>query len=168
MLLAAAAAMTCAAGIVLGFGFAVPVEVSEPAPGGALSRDVVAADPASEAGDAPTTEEKPSLAALRRVASLDLRQPLFEPSPPTTPQRDPRPTGAKLSLDLLGTVDEPGHSYAILALGSGEIELRGEGEVVDTPGGTVTVLEVEPRRVVVRHGGQRIELEMPEPEVRWP
>lgn len=167
VLLAAVLAASALVGV-LAFGLGVPVNVKQPPASDALRTPSIT--PAATQGV--TAEDGPavSLQRLRRIASLDLRRPLFAPE---KPEPDPAETSAAprvvpLSLELLGTVDEPGHSYAIVSYPGSEWELRGVGESFDTPAGVVTIVEVTPRRVVVEHQGERRELTMPEPKGQWP
>ena len=164
------AAAVCVAGVVavVGFGLGVRAQVTPPPPSESLRKTSITR--AASQGVAADDEPAVSLQRLRGIASLDLRRPLFAPEQPepSTAASKPTPRVTPLSLDLLGTIDEPGHSYAILSYAGGEWDLRGPGESFDTPAGTVTVVEVTPRRVIVEHRGERRELTMPEPEVQRP
>lgn len=167
LLLAAVLAASALVGV-LAFGLGVPVKVKQPPASDSLRNTTIT--PATTQGVAAEDGPAISLQRLRRIASLDLRRPLFAPEKPepTTAASNPTPRVTPLSLELLGTVDEPGHSYAILSYPGSPWELRGPGESLDTPAGTVTILEVTPRRVIVEHRGKRLERTMPDPEVQRP
>lgn len=165
------AAAVCVAGVVavVGFGLGVRAQVTPPPPSESLRNAPIApaaSRDAAERGDEPAV----SLQRLRRVASLDLRRPLFEPDEPPAQAaaREAASRAPALSIELLGTINEPGHSYAIVSYPGSPWELRGVGERFDTPAGSVTIVEITPRRVTCRHRGEQRRLEMPEPEVPRP
>ena len=104
-----------------------------------------------------------SLAQLQRVASMPLRQTLFpedEPDP-VLPNRPVVNTGRPLSVQLLGTVIEPGKSMAFFKDSDQSVKLIFVGETADTVGGPVTVTDVVPRRVTLEHAGTTRQLAMP-------
>jgi len=162
-MLAAAAVLAGGGGAVVALGLAVAVDAPSARP--------TAADPAGHRTDDP--DPAPGLAArgvsladLRRVASIDLRRPLYDPPQPEADRAtaataaDPN---AGLPVTLIGTANETGHSMAILRRTDQKIEVRRAGESFETPTGVVRVIDVTDRRVELQFAGRRHTLAMPEP-----
>lgn len=163
-----AAVAVAGAMAVVGFGLGQPVEVTPPPPSASLREAPV--EPAAARDDSPEDsdvgdEHSTSLRRLRGLASLDLRRPLFAPEkPPADTSPDNANQRPALSIELLGTIDEPGHAYAIVSYPGSPGELRGVGERFDTPAGPVTIVEITARRAILQYRGEQRELKMPEPE----
>ncbi len=143
-----AAVIAVAAIATLVVGLSAPVDI-EAAPTTRLSVDDANPDTASD----PNTEtNKLTLTDLRRVSSLDLRRPLFEDPTPAVTQTQAQPT-VPLNLTLVGTVQEDGHSMAMLRKADGSITVCAEGATLDNPAGTITIKQVETDRVTLIHRG---------------
>ncbi|QDU70613.1 hypothetical protein [Mucisphaera calidilacus] len=92
------------------------------------------------------TRAGPTLNALRQAAALDLRRPLYDPSPPPQVQR---PTTTQLPVELVATIDDADASVAILRKRDGTTEIALAGESITTPNGTITVTAVKQRSVEI-------------------
>jgi hypothetical protein len=88
------------------------------------------------------------------IYQIDLRQPLVDPPPAAAPA----PTQAQVTVPvrLVGTVVEPGFSYAMLRNSAGEVKTVGVGESVDG----VEVVSIVPGSAVVRYSGQTATLKV--------
>ena len=115
-----------------------------------------------------TSPPSPSSASVASLRSISAARCLNRTSRPRRPANAAASRAPALSIELLGTINEPGHSYAIVSYPGSPWELRGVGERFDTPAGSVTIVEITPRRVTLRHRGEQRRLEMPEPEVPRP
>lgn len=95
----------------------------------------------------------PPLAAFEPLWDLDLRRPLFDPAPV---QPAPLATVAPptLSVRLVGTVTEVGHSQALLMTPEGKLEIRGIGE----QSGGAEILAIDEAGITVRFAGQTLVL----------
>lgn len=94
----------------------------------------------------PTRSIEPDLPPLQAFASvwrMDLQRPL----------QDVAATAAPLGIKLVGTVDEPGRSMAMIGLRSGSIELKAVGEAIDDPAGPIRIVKIEPSAVTIEHAG---------------
>jgi hypothetical protein len=166
------AAGLCGAGVaaVVTWGLITPVEVTAARPSFQLSSAGQSTQP-SDRASARHTPARPSLEQLQRLASMKLRQPLYDPEPTqaqkqakqTQPSHSHQPD-AQLTLRLVGTVQEPGHSMAMFQTQDGTIELCAQGHSVENGGdqAVVKVTRVEHRKVVVQYNGQSHELSLPE------
>ncbi len=148
----AAAAVGLAAVAVLAAGVAVPLETGPDEPDVPSSEGAggAARDPAAEQAKAERARAK--LAELQRVSGLDVRRPL---------QDAPVAGGASkvpMTVRLIGTVDEPGHSMAMFQKKDGTIALCAEGQSVDDAGGAVTVKRIDQQTVTVEYADETIEL----------
>ena len=157
------AAATIALGgiVVLAAGLMTPVQVAVE---GADTRPIVSrGTPASAPSERPKASGVAGLALeeLQLLCTTDLRKPLFDAPPVPGAQGPAKSAAAALSVRLLGTVDEPGHSMAILQTSNGSIEVCGEGQKTDDAGGGVTVLRIDHQKVTVMQGGQSHELVVP-------
>lgn len=95
-----------------------------------------------------------TLAELQHAAQLDLRRPLYDvPSAP--PPASPAP--APLSVRLLGTLVEPGHSRAILVGSDGRSVLKAVGENIND----AQLLEIGPDSVTLGYRGTSVVLITP-------
>lgn len=174
VLWSAAAALCLAGAAVIAWGVATtatvtPREQAIDAPAVA-GRDQPTDSPNAPAGPA-NARERPSLEALNRLASLKLRQPLFEQASTdqrqtaTEEENDDEPRRS-LSLRLVGTIQEPGHSMALFRKSNGTFELCPQGQSIEDGSGQVTVTRVGRRTVTVQFAGRSRELTMPDEESR--
>jgi hypothetical protein len=155
-----AAAVMAAGGIVaLAAGVltpvAGPVKAASSRPAG--GREQPASAPVAAEAAAPSGL---TLDELQQLCSRDLRAPLFESAAATRPQESARPA-LTLTVRVLGAIQEPGHSMAILQKSDGAIDTYGEGQKFTDAGVEVTVLKVGREKVVIVHGGQTDELAVP-------
>jgi hypothetical protein len=161
-LMSAGAILTgMAAGATLLLGVLLPVRVppEEPRARRPASADEQPALVTAEdvAGD------HPSLPALRRVCSLDLRRPLYDAPPEKTPDVQPPAAKVPLAIRLLGTVQEPGHSMAMVQTSDGMIEVYAEGDRIDDAGSVFMIMKIEAEQVTIDHGGRSHTLTLPKP-----
>ena len=120
-----------------------PVPVQAPSPG--KSQNV----PGVSAGAA---NSKP-LTAYSSVWQRDLRKPLFDEATTTAAVSAPK---TRLNVTLMGTVVDPGYSYALLRSGSGQTKLVEIGQVID--GAELT--EVNADTVTMKFGGETVTLQI--------
>jgi hypothetical protein len=145
-------------GAILVAGFLLPVEVEAQetqTPG--VSETQPAASRRSSSQPSPMAQVYEQ---LEQLASRPLRRELEEPRK-STPQRPaglPRP---KLSISLVGTAREPGHSMAVFGKPDGSIQWVRPGETIETPSGNVTLEQVTAAGVTVRFAGETVQLELP-------
>lgn len=85
----------------------------------------------------------------------DLRKPLFHESPAAAQ------TGAPLTLQLVGTAIEAGHSVAMLRKSDGTFAFCRVGESVDDVGGQARVTRIDADRVSLQYAGALRELQAP-------
>ena len=88
--------------------------------------------------------------------------PRQEPKPklrPTLPPKQPRPTDA--GLRVIGTVIESGKSLAIFADTNGSIQLRGEGDSIETSTGSAKIDRIELRQVSISFEDETLTLKAP-------
>lgn len=147
----AAGALGLVALAVLAAGVAVPLELAPDEP------DIPPApenNPAADRGAEQARAERArgELAALQRVASLDLRRPLHDAPAAGGPSKVP------MTVRLIGTVKETGHSMAMFQKKDGTIELCAEGESIDDTGGAVTVKRIDQETVTVEYADETVEL----------
>ena len=81
-----------------------------------------------------------SSAAFESVLDLDLRRPLFD-APPAALIVKTSTQPAAVGIQLTGTFVEPGHSYAVFALPSGNVEVKRVGEKTSDVGAEVMKIE---------------------------
>ncbi len=169
MLLSGAAVLGLAGVAVMAAAIALPVTVDaqaaaidRPAPGGA---------PVNPSVDTPQprpARDPLALPQLLRVASRDLRPPLFDPPPPPPtndnagdPSRpQPRQT---LKIRLVGTVIEDDQAVGLFQASNNEMLVGMQGRGFDSPEGRVEVLKVELYQATVRLGGRTHQLSIPKP-----
>lgn len=130
-------------------------------------------DPASrapvpdQAADGPASDDPAparfEIAELQRLCARDLRRPLFDPAPKLAEKTATKKAAAKanLSVKLIGTVSEPGHSMAMLLKSDRTFAWCAEGQSIEDRGIELTVTKVDSDRVTVRYGGKVHELELP-------
>jgi hypothetical protein len=94
-----------------------------------------------------------ALAELNRVAAMDLRPSLFDPPTSDRSATDDTRAPKAMRVILIGTAVEPGRSMALFRMPGGEVELAGEGQSIDDPGGAVVVDRIEHRKVTVTYRG---------------
>ena len=107
-----------------------------------------------------STQSIPPLSAFDSVARLDLRRPLVDSPPPakvTAVASNPPPA---LSIKLVGTVVQPGHSRALLLLPDGKIEMKRVGEIT----ASAQILEITKSTVTVSYLGSDVTLKLEKPE----
>ena len=97
------------------------------------------------------------LVELLPLCDRDLRRPL---------NADPAagagsPSGTPLTLQLVGTANEPGHSMAILKKGDGTVVLGALGDTIDGAGGPSVITRIAPDRISVKYAGSVRELVLP-------
>jgi len=159
-LITGAAVAVAASGLaLLAAGFAFPIKVSSPtatlAPRAASRPAEVSAGTPQRTGLADLT-----LGELQALCATDLHRPLFDP-PGAAASQGESPSATPLTLQLLGTIDEPGHSVAIFLARDGSIRLCSPGESLDDAGGPARLLSVEHQKATVLYAGQRHDLVMP-------
>jgi hypothetical protein len=153
----AAASIALGAVAVVVTGVALPVRIDD----AAAVADARTIRPATAEADGEAGRNRPPLQALLRLAKRDLRPPLYDPPPPPEPQpRTDPPT--PLTVQLVGTILEPGHAMAILQQPDGSTEICAAGESIDHAGRPLTVTEVGARSAVVTWSGRSQTLELPE------
>lgn len=147
-------AVACIVVLTAGLGMEVRVQSAD-----LIEGDTVATLQPKAPTQGPAARPEHDLAELRRICQRDLRRPLFDP--PATPV--PAEFQVPLSLSLIGIVNEPGHSMALIQKGDSSVVLCAVGETVESPAGVVTIVAVEPQSVTVRHGQslQKLELSVP-------
>lgn len=164
-LLAGALAAPSVAVLVLGGVVPVRVETEQAGEPAAAADGTPQGQGASAAArDAPP--RRAAMADLLRLCRTDLRKPLYDADEPA---QDPKGRKAAarqaarsaLTLRLIGTVNEPGHSMAMFQKKDGSIALCAQGESLDEAGGAVTVTRVEYEKVTVQYGNRSHELVIP-------
>ena len=86
------------------------------------------------------------------IYARDLRKPLYDPKPIViTSAPPPKP---KLTVALVGTVTEPGFSYAMLKGLSGKVKFVSVGQMIDK----AELLEISANSVKVKFHGETITL----------
>jgi hypothetical protein len=149
----AAALLGLGAVAVLAVGLILPVQIAAtPAAARAEVARVVpppAGPPAKSAADAAQ-----ALAAdLQRLSGRDLRRPLFD-SPAEARGTPGSPVRPPLTMQLIGTLNEPGHSMAMLQKADGSVVLCAQGQSVDDAGGKVTVTRIEKQKISVLYADE--------------
>jgi hypothetical protein len=151
---------------VVALGLALPVRVETGAAG--RPDGGAAGEPSDRAASAADRDRqrRAAVADLLRLCRTDLRKPLFDSEAPaegpTAKGGTARRGGpSSLTLRLIGTVNEPGHSMAMFQKKDGSIALCAQGESVDDAGGAVTVTRVEFEKVTVQYGNRSHELILP-------
>ncbi len=130
----------------------------------------VTGDPSLSSGRASASTQKRNTpvtpAAIAQVSRLDLRRPLFDPPPVAVEAKPVVRSTSRMSLRLVGTINEPGHSMAMLGGAGDGIQIKSVGESVDLSGSPAQVLSIETDRVRVRYLGKEHELVMEEKEAK--
>jgi len=107
-----------------------------------------------------TTRTRPparlDLAELAQLAARDIRRPLSGPDAASGAS-----PSAALTVQLVGTMQEPGHSMALLKKGDGTFAVCAVGESVDDVGGPAVVTRIDPDRISVQYAGAIRELIIP-------
>ena len=169
-LIAASAALVALAGAaVLAAGLVLPVTIS-PSDSHTLARTAGGKAASTQAIASDTADSSQQWREdLLRLCQVDLRRDLFEVPTVAAPAIDPATTpstaaqASSLSIRLIGTIIEPGHSMALFQKATGIVELASQGDTFDDGGVAVTVVTVEPLKVTVRRAGVSIELVIPPP-----
>lgn len=162
----AAGLVACSTGL-LAWGVAVPVRVVPTAPAVAVSALADSDTQTDSARARRSAPSRPSLDALQQLAGSNLREPLYDPPPPSakpTNKREPPEPAPRLTLRLVGTIQEAGHSMAMFQKSDGTIKLCAEGDHVKDGKNAVKVTRVAFRTVTVEHGGRSHELALPRAE----
>jgi len=158
IVLAAALVALVGAGL-LAMALVVPVRVAIPS----NATDPQLSPP--QASETPTASEPAvTLADLERIAAMDLRHPLDDPSPMAPAGSAPLapPSGPPPAISLVATILEPGHSMAVFRKAGGALVLCPQGQRIDdADGGPIIVTAVEREKVVVEYGGYSHELLFP-------
>lgn len=163
--LAAAAAAIVVAGLV------VPVRV-ETDDGSSAGGKAKVSSAARVTGKGSSRPQRPALADLLGLCRTDFRRPLYDADELAENPKTGKAAAGKravrspLTLQLIGTVNEPGHSMAVFRKRDGSIALCAQGESIDHAGGPVTVTQVEYEKVTVRYGSRSHELVIPPQEQR--
>ena len=113
------------------------------------------------AGRGPGQSPVDSLSAYAVIHQRDLRKPLFDPKPAPPPVKRPKPK-PRLTVHLMGTVLEPGFTYAILKSASGKTQFVGVGQSFQ--GAEVTAIAENSATVTYR--GQSVTLKIQQKEAR--
>ena len=103
--------------------------------------------PATTTQSTPASPGRLNLAQLQQLCSKDLRRPLTDRGGAAGPQ------ATSLTLQLVGTVVEKGHSFAILKKGDGTITFCALGDSVDDAVGPVVVTDIDSDGINVRYAG---------------
>ena len=101
--------------------------------------------------------ERPPLEVYAAAWACDLQRPLFDPEPVLVNRVPPPPP--KPTVRLLGTIIEPGHTFAFLRGKDGSAKCVSVGEALDG----AEVIEVRADSVVVRFAGQTHTIEAEKP-----
>ena len=102
-------------------------------------------------------DRKPeSLSAYAAIYQRDLRRPLFDLRP--APEVKPEPKKPQLTLRLMGTAVEPGHTYAFFRITTGQVKMLTVGQAVDG----AEVLAIEEGMAKVSFDGQVVTLKVEE------
>lgn len=159
MIRAAAMAIVLGGGAVLAWVIATPVRVetneSSPAERGGSVEPAIAAAAAQTVAPRRLTLEE-----LREVCGLDLRRPLSE-VPPATGDAAVAPPPVAITVRLVGTAQEHGHSVAMFQKQDGTLEVCAQGQSIEDGGVSIRVMLVEAARVMVNVAGVMCELSMP-------
>lgn len=67
-----------------------------------------------------------------------------------------------ITTELLGTIVEPGHSFAMFGQIGGRVETLGLGQMAKSLDEEFEVVDIAPRRVTIRFEGQLLDLEIAE------
>jgi hypothetical protein len=89
------------------------------------------------------------------IYETNLRKPLFDPAPVVAQPVAPPPP-PKLEVILTGTAVDPGSTYGLFKLKTGEVKLVSVGELVEG----AEVLAIDERSATVKHFGQTITLKV--------
>lgn len=159
-----AALLAALAAVCVGIGTTMPLSLPTPDQQPPMRVTQTASERSADDEAQATQSDALDEAALRRVARLDLRQPLFdEPKPDQAAQAQPEPEPTPtIHLQLIGTAHEPGRSVAMVQLSDGSVELCEAGERFEHSGVEVRVTAVQRRAATVEVGGRAIRLEIPE------
>ncbi len=164
MILLAAAVIALGAAAILAWAVLAPVRVEPGKPNiGKFSSG--AKNPVGGAvGENADITDNLALNELQRLCSMNLRRPLYEKK--TEPEKPnvvkASSSNASISVELVGTATEPGHSVAFLKTKNGIIELCPAGGSIENDGDMITVTSVEHKKATVKYGGKTYELEVEE------
>lgn len=158
LLIVGAAVLGVVAVVIVGVGLSLPVRV-----------DVDDSGVHVKVVSATSQDTKPqevqaaglTLAQLQRLGAMPLRRPLYDAKQPVATNVRQQPVAKPMTLRLVGTINEPGHSMAMFQKSDGSIELCALNQSIDDAGGAVTVTHIEPNQVTVKYGGQSRDLEIP-------
>ncbi len=164
----AAVIVACAAIATVLLGVAVPPQVTaemlqvEPV----TSPAVDANEPSIDKSLA--NKNRPDRERLRQLASIQLRQRLFDPPPPPPPPppqanvaQPAPPPPSSLKIRLVGTAVEEGKSVALLHMPDGTINVCLLNESLKYEEQQVTVTHVDSRNVKLEYAGRTHELKLP-------
>lgn len=106
-----------------------------------------------------TEGENLSLDLLVKIGSLPLRRPLYDP--PEVIQKKPiLKSKPCLSIELVGLINEPGHSRALLRTKEGKTRLLSVGETFSNEAGLIEVVSIDDASITVGYEGERITIEL--------
>ena len=94
-----------------------------------------------------------SLESFKKIWSLPLRRPLYDP-PKTNERAPPPPPKPDLNLKLLGLIDEPGHGRAIIRTEENKNKLVSVGDVLFDQGRRVKVLSITEKNLTIDYDGE--------------
>jgi len=157
-LVAGAAGLGAIAVAIMVAGLSLPVRVD------AKASDVGAKVVSTTSRDVKPREDQTkrlTLAQLQRLGAMPLRRPLYDAKQPVATNVSQQPVAKPMTLRLVGTINEPGHSMAMFQKSDGSIELCALNQSIDDAGGAVTVTHIEPNKVIVEYNGQSRDLEIP-------
>ena len=166
----AAALLALGSAALIAWGLAAPVRLTPPKRANLPSIEPVAAnqpDTPPNPANNPPSSNRPALAELTRLTAIDLRKPLYPPETEKNKTKDDNtqpapPPQNPLTLRLVGTIIEPGHSMAMLQNTRDQsIQLCPEGETIEHGNGKVTVTRVDPHKATVQYAGRSHVLETP-------
>jgi type II secretory pathway component PulC len=102
----------------------------------------------------PGSQRVPELRPLQKLASVDLRQRLFDPPPEPKPVIPPKPPP---SIRLMGTIVNATNPRAMIA-GKGGVELKRVGDTIGSRGNTAVIREIHSDHIKIEHEGQLLDV----------
>jgi len=160
MLGSAAVVVSTSAVALLVWGFTTAVRIDAHKPDIGRYAPKATTMPAGSSDPAIGRQAGLSLTELQSICAIDLHRPLYDAPKPEARKVATPARAVALTVRLIGTAAEPGHSVAILQKNDGSIELCAQGRSIDHPGGAITVTKVEHRKATLRCGGRTYVLEI--------
>lgn len=98
----------------------------------------------------PGNRRVPELKSLQKLASMDMRQRLFDPPPRPNPVIPPKPPP---SIRLMGTIVNATNPRAMIAAKGGRVEFKRVGDTVGDAGNTAVIREIHSDHIKIEHEG---------------